>query len=139
MSVSCNPQCGDVLWSAKLAADPFGVRGTVFGLVWVTLPDGRDLPTQQIWLNDLAELRNSAKTRGIGETMKHLGRPHATSEYQRIFSLSYQWSPLAFSHSIQVSHFRTSHAPGMSSIQIVLVQARVDPLLRRGGPLPLDL
>jgi hypothetical protein len=54
--------------------------------VTITLVGGEELPQQQIWINDLAELRTSARGRGIGEGIKNLGRWHPTSEHQKIIA-----------------------------------------------------
>ncbi len=84
--VRCNSHTDHVLWWAKLGADPFDRRGTVFAEVSIILADGQSLPSQQIWINDLAELRDSARGRGMGESVKNLARPHSTSEYQKILA-----------------------------------------------------
>jgi hypothetical protein len=80
----CQSRKNSHVWSATMAADPFRGRGTVFGDVRITLADDQELSPQQIWINDLAELRTSARGRGIGEHIKNLGRWHPTSEHQKI-------------------------------------------------------
>jgi len=84
--VRCQPHTGDALWWARLTADPFASRGTIFARVSIMLADGQDLPPQQIWINDLAELRNAARGRGMADSVKNLGRHHSTSEYQQILA-----------------------------------------------------
>jgi hypothetical protein len=80
----CQSRKNSHVWSAIMAADPFRGRGTVFGDVRITLADDQELSPQQVWINDLAELRTSARGRGIGEHIKNLGRWHPTSEHQKI-------------------------------------------------------
>jgi len=80
----CQHHENSLVWSATMAGDPFRGRGTVFGDVRVTLADGHELSPQQVWINDLAELRTSARGRSFGEVVRNLGRGHPTSEYQKI-------------------------------------------------------
>ena len=84
--VRCHPHTGDVRWWARLTADPFAGRGTIFTQVSIIRADGQNLPAQQIWINDLAELRNAARGRLMADSVKNLGRHHSTSEYQKILA-----------------------------------------------------
>jgi hypothetical protein len=82
--VPCHYHDANTLWWAHLAVDSFGGRGTVFADVVIRTADGRDLPPQHVFITDLAELRNAARGRGMADSVKNLGRPHSTSEYQQI-------------------------------------------------------
>ncbi len=82
----CRRHGNGQVWSGSLAPGFLRGQGTLFGTVTITLVGGEELPHQQIWINDLAELRTSARGRGIGEGIKNLGRWHPTSEHQKIIA-----------------------------------------------------
>ena len=73
-------------WSTTMVAGAFRSRGTVFGTVDITLADGQEMTSQQIWINDLSQIRISARGRGMGETIKKLRGWHPTSEHQKILA-----------------------------------------------------
>lgn len=83
-TLQCGPDLERRVWSSTVTVDPFISRGTAFAEVQVVLPSGDRVPTQQIWINDQAELRNSAKTRAIGDTIRGMGGFQPSSEHQKI-------------------------------------------------------
>jgi hypothetical protein len=82
----CQRHGNGQVWSGSLAPGLLRSQGTLFGTVTITLVGGEELPQQQIWINDLAELRTATRGRGIGEGIKNLGRWHPTSEHQKIIA-----------------------------------------------------
>jgi hypothetical protein len=84
--IDCEPLDGGTVWAKRVSADFFPARVSAFAEVAVSLADGSSMPIQRHWVNDLAELRHSAKARAIGDAIRGLSRPYTSSEQQKLLT-----------------------------------------------------
>lgn len=126
------------VWSGTLAPGLFRGRGTLFGTVAITLGGGEELPQQQIWINDLAELRTSARGRGIGDGIRNLSRWHPTTEHQKILAeLQRIGIALLTDHSLfpdpLLKHTRTEKEKGKEELSGIAPAVDPEQLIRSLG------
>jgi hypothetical protein len=126
---SCQPRNGRAVWIATVETSNVRRVGTLFATISIGI-DGVDIPDQQFWVNELAELRASRDGHGFWDPIKSLSKPSTSSDQQKIVAALQNIGNLILTDQIRFPdpiHRAAPNTTRTSSRETETTHAPIDP------------